>query len=170
MGVQARATEFIERLAGAVNRALFRFGLRGGLKVTARITYPIGRTTIAIGGEIGDIALMGAHPVAAPSLCIEVENIGLEEVTVTEVGLTGGEEGPQIPMIDPLLHDNGGWPRRLMPPICSGAPRRGGSPWPGFDDNASSISPISFRSSSSPPSQKAMMSAGLGALVPSLRR
>lgn len=36
-------------------------------------------------------------------------------MTVTEVGLTGGAEGPQIPMIDPLLHDNGPWPRRLAP-------------------------------------------------------
>ena len=75
----------------------------------------IGKATIAIGAELEDLALMGARPVAPPSLCIEVKNIGLEEVTVTEVGLMAGEYGPQIPMVDPLLHDNGSWPRRLKP-------------------------------------------------------
>lgn len=115
MRFPAQVTDRFQRTANALNRALFRLGLRGGLQVTAQITYPIGKATIAIGGQSHDIALMGARPVAAPSLCIQVKNIGLEEVTVTEVGLTGGEEGPQIPMINPLLHDNGDWPRRLMP-------------------------------------------------------
>ncbi len=115
MRMPIQAGDIFHRSASAINRALFGLGLRRGLQVTARITYPIGRATIAIGGHFQDIALMGAKPVGAPSLCIEVKNIGLKEVTVTEVGLTGGEEGPQIPMIDPLLHDNGDWPRRLMP-------------------------------------------------------
>ncbi|MBT4710040.1 MAG: hypothetical protein HOB82_00720 [Alphaproteobacteria bacterium] len=61
------------------------------------MTVPIGKATIAIGAEVEDLALMGARPVAPPSLCIEVKNIGLEEVTVTEVGLMAGEYARRFP-------------------------------------------------------------------------
>jgi hypothetical protein len=115
MRVSTKAAEATDNLIDAFHRLMFRMGLRGGLTVTAHMTVPIGKATIAIGAEVEDLALMGARPVAPPSLCIEVKNIGLEEVTVTEVGLMAGEYGPQIPMVDPLLHDNGPWPRRLNP-------------------------------------------------------
>lgn len=115
MGFSTVVAETADKVADTFHRAMFRFGLRGGLTVTARMTIPIGKATIAIGAQVDDLALMGARPVAPPSLCIEVKNIGLEDVTVTEVGLMAGEYGPQIPMIDPLLHDNGSWPRRLKP-------------------------------------------------------
>ncbi|MDA0654628.1 MAG: hypothetical protein O2905_07090 [Proteobacteria bacterium] len=36
-------------------------------------------------------------------------------MTITEVGLTRGEDGPQIAMVLPHLHDRGGWPRTLNP-------------------------------------------------------
>ena len=109
------AAEAADNLIDAFHRLMPRLGLRGGVTVTVRGTIPIGKATIAIGAELEDLALMGARPVAPPSLCIEVKKIGLEDVTVTEVGLMSGEYGPQIPMIDPLLHDNGPWPRRLHP-------------------------------------------------------
>ena len=115
MGFSTVVAETADKVTDTFHRAMFRFGLRGGLTVTARMTIPIGKATIAIGAQVDDLALMGARPVAPPSLCIEVKNIGLEDVTVTEVGLMAGEYGPQIPMIDPLLHDNGSWPRRLKP-------------------------------------------------------
>ena len=115
MRMSALFAKASDKITDAVNRALFRMGLRGGLTVTAHMTVPIGKATIAIGAEVDDLELMGARQVAPPSLCIEVNNIGSEEVTVTEVGLMVGEWGPQIPMIDPLLHDNGTWPRRLKP-------------------------------------------------------
>jgi hypothetical protein len=115
MSASTKSAGVVDTLIDAFHRVMFRMGLRGGLTVTARITVPIGKSTIAIGAGLEDLALMGARPAAPPSLCIEIKNIGLDEVTVTEVGLMSGDYGPQIPMVDPLLHDNGAWPRRLKP-------------------------------------------------------
>ena len=86
-----------------------------GVRVRARLAYPIGMATLAIGDGPNDFQGLHARKVAAPGLCIEVFNGSEDVITITEVGLTKGVEGAQIALREPLLHDNGPWPRRLAP-------------------------------------------------------
>lgn len=67
MKLAHRIAAAVARPKGWINRVLLRLGVRGGLQVTARITYPIGRATIAIGDGPEDFAPMRARPVAGPA-------------------------------------------------------------------------------------------------------
>lgn len=81
----------------------------------ARLAHAIGRATIAIGDSPTDFRGLGANRLAPLGLCVVVSNTDRFPVTITEVGLTRGEEGPQISLREPLLHDRGPWPRTLAP-------------------------------------------------------
>lgn len=86
-----------------------------GVQVRARLTYAIGKATIAMGDDLSAFKGLRAKTLTPPGLCIEVQNHGKEPVVIAEVGLTRGEDGPQISLREPHLHDAGPWPRRLEP-------------------------------------------------------
>jgi len=107
-GIKARFAALVERLRK-------RFDPNGGVQVRARLTYAIGKATIAMGDDATAFRGLRARPLTPPGLCIEVQNHGKDTIIVTEVGLTRGEDGPQIALRDPHLHDSGPWPRHLAP-------------------------------------------------------
>lgn len=92
-------------LAAFVTRVRKWLDPNAGVRVRARLTYAIGRATIAMGDDLSAFRGLGARPLTPPGLCVEVANHGRVPVVVTEVGLTRGQEGPQIALREPLLHD-----------------------------------------------------------------
>ena len=114
-------TTFPRSLATVPVFAAVRGGLarlldpNSGLRLRAKRAYAIGRATIAIGESPGDFRGLRAKRLIQPGLCIEAVNNGRAPVTLLEVGLMRGEEGPQIALREPFLHDDGAWPRTLAP-------------------------------------------------------
>lgn len=106
------AGRWLARASADAGQLLVR---NGGVRIHARLAHAIGRATIAIGDEPTDFRGLRAKTVAPPGLCIVVSNRGKRPVTITEVGLTRGGDGPQIAMVLPHLHDRGAWPRTLNP-------------------------------------------------------
>ncbi len=102
-------------VAVLIDRFRKRLDPNAGVVVRARLTYAIGPATIAMGDDITAFRGLKARPLTPPGLCVEVSNFGEERVTIVEVGLTRGEDGPQIAQREPYLHDNGPWPRVLEP-------------------------------------------------------
>jgi hypothetical protein len=85
------------------------------LRLKAKVAYAISGQAIAITDRPGDIAHLGKEVIASVGLCLDIFNDGDEEVTVTEVGFVGRFDKPQLAVHEPLLHDNGPWPRTLQP-------------------------------------------------------
>ncbi len=102
-------------LAKLIERVRKRLDPNRGVQVRARLTYAIGKATIAMGDDLSAFKGLRAKTLTPPGLCIEVQNNGKEAVVIAEVGLTRGSEGPQISLREPHLHDSGAWPRRLEP-------------------------------------------------------
>ena len=109
---KSRLAALVAKVLGRVRKFL---DPNRGVQVRARLTYAIGKATIAMGDDASAFRGLRARPLTTPGLCIEVTNHGKETIVVTEVGLTRGAEGPQIALRDPHLHDSGLWPRRLAP-------------------------------------------------------
>ena len=112
VGAKSRFAALLAKVLGRVRKLL---DPNRGVQVRARLTYAIGKATIAMGDDASAFRGLRARPLTAPGLCIEVTNHGKETSVVTEVGLTRGAEGPQIALRDPHLHDAGPWPRHLPP-------------------------------------------------------
>lgn len=114
-------TTFPRSLARAPAFTAVRDGLmwlldpNAGLRLRAKLAYAIGRATIAIAESPDDFRGLRAKRMTQPGLCIEAVNRGRAAVTLMEVGLTRGEDGPQIALREPFLHDDGPWPRTLEP-------------------------------------------------------
>ena len=62
-----------------------------------------------------DFKGLRTRAIAEAGLCVVVQNWGDKPVTLTEVGLTRGGDGPQIALRELMLHDKGSWPRTLAP-------------------------------------------------------
>ena len=85
------------------------------LDLRVKIAYAISGQAIAITDRPGDIAHLGKETISGVGLCLDIFNEGDDAVTITEVGLIGRFESPQLAVHEPLLHDNKPWPRTLQP-------------------------------------------------------
>jgi hypothetical protein len=85
------------------------------LRVRPKVAYAISREAVAMGDRPNELAAIAKSSLATPTLCLVIENVGREAVTVDEVGLSGWFDRPRLAMDEPLFHDAKGWPRRLAP-------------------------------------------------------
>lgn len=85
------------------------------LRLRAKVAYALSGHTIAIMDRPSDITHLGHEVLASVGLCLEIFNDEDDEVTITEVGLTGRFDSPRVAVHEPLLHDKKTWPRILQP-------------------------------------------------------
>ncbi len=85
------------------------------VRVRPKIAYAFAGDAIALSDSPSDLAKLGKKAIADFGFCIDVLNEGETTITVTEVGLAGWFETPQVAVHEPLLHDNKPWPRVLRP-------------------------------------------------------
>ena len=77
-------------LAKLIERVRKRLDPNRGVQVRARLTYAIGKATIAMGDDLSAFKGLRAKTLTPPGLCIEVQNNGKEAVVIAEVGLKIG--------------------------------------------------------------------------------
>ena len=81
----------------------------------AKVAYAIGYQAIAQGEKPKDFRNLKRQKITDLGFCISVLNSGTTRLTVSEVGLMGWFDSPQISLFEPMLHDNKPWPSVLLP-------------------------------------------------------
>ncbi len=85
------------------------------LRIRPKVAYAISREAVAMGDRPRELALIARSSLSTPTLCLVIDNVGREAVTIDEVGLAGWFDHPMLGMTEPLFHDALGWPRTLAP-------------------------------------------------------